>query len=493
MENRNLSRREVLRLSALALTGAALAACGGTPEPTATPKVIEKQVTQIVEKQVTQVVEKQVTQVVEKIVQVTPTPQPKAPVVIKFQSSWQVASPVDSLTPGVKMFNDKNGPAITVNLINLATNPEDMLTAMAGGSANDVYHNYNFDSTALFARGVIQPIDDLISAAKDFDPSIYVKEEWDGSTYKGKRMAMPCTEGIPYGAFCWNKTLYAASGADPNQVPGSWEDIIAIAKKLNKYDAAGNLTQMGLDPLDANGGELHVWSRIADTTFINEDQTKFTLDNDRFAKVLDIVSTLYKDAGVPKVDAFKQQWDYWTGGAKSGFGNGTRVMIINGGWQPGELLKTLKDKSWQVAYDFTPSLTPGKKAITFGGTHQLMIPKICKIPNEAFKFETFMTSLEFTKMEFQMRGIACWSKYFAQIDTSSVPGLDWFLKSITVPGVDVWGPLRNQHPLGGEPQSLWSRAEQEVTYGTKTVSQALKDINTQLQKDLDAFYAAQKK
>jgi ABC-type glycerol-3-phosphate transport system substrate-binding protein len=484
MNVKRLSRREFLSLATLAGGGLVAAACAPAPAPSA-PQVVEKQVTTVVEK----TVEVPVTAVVEKVI--TATPPPKAPVTVKFQSGWWVGSATDTLTPVCAKFNEKYGPDIQVDLINLGTTPEDLLTAMAGGSANDVYHNYNFDATSLFARGVILPIDDLISAnAANFDPSIYLKEQWEGSTYQGKRMAMPAFEGVAYPAFCWNEAMLQEIGADPTG-DFDWPMMIDWAKKLNKFDAADNLTQMGLDTLDANGNFVESWAQFADTEYINPDRTKFLFDNPKFTTVMNYLAQPWWDAGVDKVAAFAQQWGYWTGGTNSGFANGVRAMILNGGWQPGELAKTQKDPSWKIGYTWVPTLTPKQKAIGFGGTHQLLIPKICKVPDEAFTLEVYCTSLEVAMMEYDIRGIACWSKPFSETaDFSKYPGLDWFMAAPTQAD-SVWSPARTQTPIGGEVSNLWNRAVQETIYKTKPAEQALLDINAELQKSLDDFYAAQ--
>jgi len=91
VKNGRLSRREFLRwasvMGAGTLAAALVSSCGGTPEPTATPKIVE--VTKVVEKPVTQVVEKPVTQ----IVQVTPTIPP---------------TPVGGVTRGGKLVSNYN-------------------------------------------------------------------------------------------------------------------------------------------------------------------------------------------------------------------------------------------------------------------------------------------------------------------------------------------------------------------------------------------------
>ena len=72
-----IDRREFLRMASVmgaSTLAASLVACGGTPAPTATARVVE--VTKVVDRPVTQVVEKQVTQIVEKLVTPTAVPTP---------------------------------------------------------------------------------------------------------------------------------------------------------------------------------------------------------------------------------------------------------------------------------------------------------------------------------------------------------------------------------------------------------------------------------
>jgi ABC-type glycerol-3-phosphate transport system substrate-binding protein len=490
MSTKKLNRRDFLRMAGLAGGGLVVAACAAPA-----PQVVEKVITQQV--QVTSVVEKQVvqTQVVEKQVEkiVTVTPAPKGPVTIKFQSGWYVGSATDTLTPAMKMFNDKYATNIKGEIINLGTTTEDLLTAMAGGSANDIYHNYNFDATSLYARGTVLQIDDMINGNTiGFDPNMYLKSQWEAATYEGKTMAIPAFEGVSYPAFCWNKTLMKDVG-DPGTGEVTWEQIIDWSKKATKTDAKGNLTQIGLDPLDSCGAFLTTWSCVTDENYISDDKKKFLFGgNAKYEQALNHIAALWQNAGADKLTSLNQQYDYWTGGAKSGFANGARLMGLNGGWQPGELSTTQKDKSWEQGYTWMPTLTGKKKVIDFGSTHTLIIPKICKNPVEAFTLEAFMASLDVAMLEYGIRGIACWSKPFAaKADFSKYPGLDWFMKAPS-DADEVRSPNADSAPTGDEANKLWNRAVQEVIYKQKPAAQALNDIQTELQKDLDAFWAAQK-
>jgi hypothetical protein len=67
------------------------------------------------------------------------------------------------------------------------------------------------------------------------------------------------------------------------------------ATKLNKFDDAGNLIQMGIDPLDAMGNFVDTWSTMADVSYISEDKKTFLFDNEALAIVVGYIAKLWQD------------------------------------------------------------------------------------------------------------------------------------------------------------------------------------------------------
>ena len=57
----------------------------------------------------------------------------------------------------------------------------------------------------------------------------------------------------------------------------------------------------------------------------------------RGAEGLNIIAQFWLDAGADKMQAFADQWGYWTGYPSSGFNNAKRGMIMNGNWMPGAM------------------------------------------------------------------------------------------------------------------------------------------------------------
>ena len=44
----------------------------------------------------------------------------------------------------------------------------------------------------------------------------------------------------------WNKDAFKAAGLDPDKAPDTWDELVADGQKLTKRDAAGNVTQWGV-------------------------------------------------------------------------------------------------------------------------------------------------------------------------------------------------------------------------------------------------------
>lgn len=463
MKQQTFSRRDFLRMAGGLAAGALAAGC----QPL-TPAVVET---------------------------VAPaTPLPPAPVKIEVQSGW-CADPAscDIWTPAIKMFNEKY-PDITVEFISTGASPEDMMAAMAGGVAPDVYHFYVGGWTELMARGVMFPLDDLIKAAKDyFDPGIYLEPQWEYCTWNGKIYGMPALEDGANPAFSWHKPLLQEIGADAENGPKSWAEVLEWAKKLNKYDDAGNLVRVGYDPRDACGVTVLNWTMAFDVPYISEDKKTMLFDQENWKIGLGIIAQFWQDAGVAKMEAFNQEWEYWTGGLNSGFANGKRAMITNGVWQPGELLRRHADHLdvTTIGYGWQPCLNEGKKYVNFGQEHTLFMPKLTDQPEAGFKFMAHMTSVEVNKLEFEIRGACMWSKPIVEVlDLDSIPGLRWFFEAPNEAD-KLFSPNMVNTPIQTQVESLWTRAVEEAIYGAKTPEQALLDINSELQQSLDEYWEAQ--
>ena len=242
MEKRTLNRRDFLRLTAAAATGAVMAACAP-----AAPQVVEKVVVQTVE--IEKVVEKEV--VVEK---------PRKPgEAVSIQIIWRTTpSEVTALNEIIAKFEEKH-PDISVATIITGDFDHKLLTMVAGGIAPDIVGPVGGRVADRYGRGMLMSLEPYLDA----EPS-ELKEDLfpfgvDTYTIQGELIGLPYSIYWP-GVF-YNATLFDEAGVDypPVDWKGSgwtWNDMIETTKKLTlDKNGDGKIDQYGL-----NCGHAQPWT-----------------------------------------------------------------------------------------------------------------------------------------------------------------------------------------------------------------------------------------
>jgi len=241
MEKRTLNRRDFLRLTAAAATGAVMAACAP-----AAPQVVEVVKEVPVEKVVKETV------IVEKEVVVEKPAKPEEVVELTFM--WRVNPKENQMLEELLPAWEEKHPDMPVELI---LSPWDefepkLMTMYAAGIAPDIIGTGGTNPHGeRFARGMVLALDPYMDTepelAEDLFP-IAVKSY----TFRGKLIGLPMAMCYP-GVF-YNATLFDEAGVDypPVDWKGSawtWDDMIEAAKKLTlDKDGDGKIDQYGLQP-----------------------------------------------------------------------------------------------------------------------------------------------------------------------------------------------------------------------------------------------------
>jgi sn-glycerol 3-phosphate transport system substrate-binding protein len=143
---------------------------------------------------------------------------------------------------------EKENPGIKVKPVYTGTYQESIvkaLTAQKAGTPPTTAILLSTDMFTLIDEDAIVPFDELARTADDqawmksFYPAFMANSQTGGKTW-----------GIPFQrstiVLYWNKELFKEAGLDPNRAPASWTQMTEYAQKLTKHDAAGNITQYGV-------------------------------------------------------------------------------------------------------------------------------------------------------------------------------------------------------------------------------------------------------
>ena len=240
--------------------------------------------------------------------------------------------PRESIDNDIIVQFQKDNPNITVEY---TVGPGDddlyrdqLLTALAAGEGPDVFNVLARSVAELVSSGAVAPVD---AAAMGFENVDAVKATYLAGTLdgfmddSGTLYAVP-TEIGNYSLFV-NTKLFVEAGLDPaTDIPKTWEDIMAIAPKLTKKDASGNITQRAFD-FSYPGGLMSprlTYGAMAyqlGGSYFNADKTAGGVNTEAWVRTLTFIRDYAKDFGGPAMIDVGED-----------FVAGNVAMVISGAW-----------------------------------------------------------------------------------------------------------------------------------------------------------------
>ncbi|MBM3554020.1 MAG: ABC transporter substrate-binding protein [Alphaproteobacteria bacterium] len=172
----------------------------------------------------------------------------QAPTEVSFFYPVAVGGPITKLIDAYAADFEKENPTIKVKPIYAGTYQETIvkaLTAHKSGTPPVTSVLLSVDMFTLIDEDAILPFDDF---AKTADDQAWIKSFFPG--FMANSQTGGKTWGIPFQrstvVLYWNKELFKEAGLDPNRPPATWDEQVEYARKLTKRDAAGNVTQWGV-------------------------------------------------------------------------------------------------------------------------------------------------------------------------------------------------------------------------------------------------------
>lgn len=167
---------------------------------------------------------------------------------ISFYYPIAVGGPVTKIVDKLAADFEAENPGIKVKPIYTGSYQDSItkaLTAFKSGDPPQFAILLAVDIHTLIDEKAILPIDDLLKTDADrawlrtFFPGFMANSQTGGKTW-----------GVPFQrstvVLYWNKDAFKEAGLDPEKPPASWAEMQAYAEKLTKRDAAGNVTQWGI-------------------------------------------------------------------------------------------------------------------------------------------------------------------------------------------------------------------------------------------------------
>jgi multiple sugar transport system substrate-binding protein len=383
-------------ITLLVLLSMILTACA-TPTPAT---VIVKETVPVTVKETVQV---QVTSVVEKKVEVTSTPAPATGVVLNKNVSGTVelwhfwASPVrrnairrvvamcQTQLPNIKV-NDTVKPFGDIWTANVAA-------VAAGSGMPDVIVEDRPKLPQLAADGIESDLQALIDRDK-VDSKVFYPFTWNQTLYQGHSYGIPFETDVRI--MFYNKTMFTDEGLDPEKPPKTWDDLWALADKLDKKDANGNYTRMAFFPLFGNTS-IDMWKYTQGVEWVDANGNPKVNDEKTLATVQWIKKWVDRYGGWQKINDFKAKFgaapnDLFMAGA---VGMYVDVAGYNSQLEFYRPTYALKDGKSKPRVDWGAAEIPyAVKPASWSGGFALSIPKGAKNAAAAWEFIKCATSYE---------------------------------------------------------------------------------------------------
>ncbi len=377
----------------------------------------------------------------------------------------------------------KDNPTIKVEPVLFYPDNTKLIAAVVAGTGPDVVSDigyYNF-----IERGAVLPVDDMLKAEKISTTDGDIRAaNWNAFHWQGKYYGVPAVDTAGRGAFGYNVDLVQAVGLDPNQPPQTWDDVYLWHQKLTKKDAAGNLLQLGMDPLFSRAnatsdGDTWLWPEMWGFHYFDVNTLKYDIDR---AETIDFYTTIQKfyDLSAPDKQAAFQKVYTKSYGA---FGIGKQAMGITYPSGPGVIHKINPNGKYQWTWPPMPTSRKGIKMQSAAGHAQLLV-KGSKLTDAGFKLALYMTGKTACDILFDQVGWVGPSKSWQKsMDLSKFPadvqqGIRFFTTSLDE-AKEIWTADMDPEDeyLGSKWRGLAAQVNQHKI-DPKTAAQQLQFVMT---------------
>ncbi len=208
---------------------------------------------------------------------------------------WWNVNPTTQAVVGVF---EKEHPNIKLNLGELGEavyGTPKYVTAVAAGKGPDVAYQNRHTFGQFASRGLYRSIEDLMARDK-INKADFMAGPIEDLTWEGQLYGLPHTAGTRY--WFWNRKHFEEAGFDPDKGAETWEDIYAMAPKLNKMNG-DRFERYGFLPSFPPGlsDQLLIYAMENGGTSLDADGRNVLIDSDEWVEALEWCVKVIDDAG----------------------------------------------------------------------------------------------------------------------------------------------------------------------------------------------------
>ncbi|GHO81645.1 hypothetical protein KSD_94160 [Ktedonobacter sp. SOSP1-85] len=223
---------------------------------------------------------------------------------------------------------------------------------------------------------------------------------------------------------------------------------------MNKTDAKGNYTELGLIPWSGQGFHA-TWGLDFSAKFFNDKTCQVTPTEPGFETAFKYFQQWSRELDYNKVDTFLATYQPPNAPpSQTPLFTGHLGMSIDGNWTLSSIQQYAPKLNYGITY--LPVLHKGDAPFTWSGGFSLVMPQGAHNTGAGWKFMKFMTGPE---------GQAIYTKVTSHLLSESRPPL----------------------PIGAQYLDAMDAAQSSILLGTSTVDQALQQVYQRLQPQMDQY------
>lgn len=262
-----------------------------------------------------------------------------APVEIEYWGMWG-GRHLGYETAVIEKFNEEYAGRYRVVGMEMDVHAQ-LPVAIAGGVMPGVVKIDRFRTASYAHAGLIQSLQRFIER-DGVDVSAYYPATISEGTYDGQVYALPWDTDTR--ALYYNLDMFAEHGLDPNAPPKTWDDVIELNRRFERFGPDGNLTQAGLLEDKGNWGGIG-WFFSADVELLDESGRRVLWNSSETERALEFMQNSRRRYGGAAVD---QLWD------GPGFANGGVAMVLQVSGYAGNLEASNPDLNFGLAFPPRP-------------------------------------------------------------------------------------------------------------------------------------------